>query len=74
MKRSMPNHAPLIASRCICQTCGRDMDVKVNMGRNGVTGITYSCTNNESGCSYKVEDTRYLTGQAEGIRMDGKVA
>lgn len=66
-----PDHAPLIASPVICQKCGTVLKPKIIKNKRGVTHLEYSCTNAETGCSYRIETNVYLNGEMKGVRTDG---
>jgi lysyl-tRNA synthetase class I len=51
----LPAHSPLTAADLICNTCGKVMKRTVVMNRTEVDHIDYTCQNEATGCSYKVE-------------------
>jgi hypothetical protein len=69
--KQLPDHAPLIAADLICYTCGEKMSMEVSMSRQGVSHITYTCKNKDTGCSYKVESLIYSGLQPMLLRNDG---
>lgn len=68
MQRTVPEHAPLIASEVVCHTCGSFLKPKVVMGRSGVNTLVYECFNKKTGCSYKIETNAYLSSEVVAVR------
>jgi len=70
MQKTVPDHSPLIAATVVCQTCGSFLKPEVHKSRRGVEHISYTCHNQEFGCSYRVETNVMLVAEMTPVRPD----
>lgn len=65
----LPALSPLIAHDAICSTCGEKMARKVEKDSQGrALRITYTCSNEKSGCRYFVESDQRLSGMQHPVK------
>lgn len=72
VKKTIPDHSPLLAPNLICHGCGEVMEPEVITGFGGVVQfLRYDHKNEEKGCSYRVESNAMVVAEMKPLRDDG---
>lgn len=72
IRKSIPDHSPLLAPNLICHGCGVVMEPQVITGFGGVVQhLRYDHKNEETGCSYRLETNGMVVAEMKPLREDG---